>query len=81
MPQFCILFYANYTFLATQWGVPLPSAPPPKYAHGCGPNEKGEDQKKRSLVQKFPQIFVDILRFSTNSKLKTKKKRKKGLCP
>ena len=32
MPQFCILFYANYTILATQRGGPWPNAPPPKYA-------------------------------------------------
>ena len=31
MPQFCILFYANYTILATQRGGPWPNAPP-KYA-------------------------------------------------
>ena len=32
MPQFCILFYANYTILATQrWG-PWHHAPPHKYA-------------------------------------------------
>ena len=28
MPQFCILFYANYTILATQRGRPWPNAPP-----------------------------------------------------
>ena len=28
MPQFCILFYANYTILATQRGGPWPNAPP-----------------------------------------------------
>ena len=27
MPQFCILFYANYTILATQRGGPWPNAP------------------------------------------------------
>ena len=32
MPQFCTLFYANYTILATQRGGPWPNAPPPKYA-------------------------------------------------
>ena len=44
----------------------------------CGLNEEGEDQKtKRSLVQKFRQTLVFIskfLRFSTNPKVKTKKK-------
>ena len=30
MPQFCILFFANYTILATQRGGPWPNAPPPK---------------------------------------------------
>ena len=40
-------------------------------------NEKGEDQKKRSSVQKFSQTLVFIskfLRFYSNSKVKTKKK-------
>ena len=32
MPQFCILFYSNYTILATQRGGPWPNAPLPKYA-------------------------------------------------
>ena len=41
--------------------------------HECS----SEDQKKRSSVQKCPQIFEAILRFSTNSKVKTKKKKKK----
>ena len=31
MLQFCILFYANYTILATQRGGPWPNTPP-KYA-------------------------------------------------
>ena len=31
MPQFCILFYANYTILATQRGA-MAQWPPPKYA-------------------------------------------------
>ena len=31
MSQFCILFYANYTILATQRGKPWPNGPP-KYA-------------------------------------------------
>ena len=31
MPQFCILFYANYTILANQRGGHGPMAPP-KYA-------------------------------------------------
>ena len=30
MPQFCILFYANYTTLATQKGGPWPNGPPLK---------------------------------------------------
>ena len=44
----------------------------------CGSNEQGEDQKKRSSVQKFPQILVIVskfLRFFTNSLVMTKKKR------
>ena len=36
MPQFCILFYANYTTLATQNGGPWPNGPPPNYALGFG---------------------------------------------
>ena len=32
MPQFCILFYANYTILATQRRGPWPNGPSPKYA-------------------------------------------------
>ena len=28
MPQFCILFYANYTILVTQRGGPWPNDPP-----------------------------------------------------
>ena len=32
MPQFCILFYANYTILATQRGSHGPMSPPPKHA-------------------------------------------------
>ena len=32
MPQFCMLFYAKYTILATQRGGHGPMAPP-KYAH------------------------------------------------
>ena len=31
MSQFCILFYANYTILATQRGGPWPNVPHPKY--------------------------------------------------
>ena len=37
MPQFCILFYANYTLLATQRGGHGPMAPP-KYAPDCCPS-------------------------------------------
>ena len=33
MPQFCILFCANYTILAIQKGGPWPNGPP-KYAPG-----------------------------------------------
>ena len=33
MPQFCILFYANYTILVTQRGDHA-TMPPPKYAPG-----------------------------------------------
>ena len=33
MPQFCILFYANYTILTTQRGWPWHHVPP-KYAPG-----------------------------------------------
>ena len=40
MPQFCILFYANYTILATQRGGPWPNGPPPKYAPGPVPYGK-----------------------------------------
>ena len=38
MPQFCILFYANYTTLATQKRGSWPNGPmaPPKYALGLG---------------------------------------------
>ena len=32
MPQFCILFYANYTILSTQRGGTMAQWPPPKYA-------------------------------------------------
>ena len=44
-------------------------------------NEQGENLKTRSSAQNFPQILVIVskfLRFSTNSFVKTKKK-KKGL--
>ena len=34
MPQFCIVFYANYTILETQRGSHSP-LPPPKYAPAC----------------------------------------------
>ena len=34
MPQFCILFNANYTILATQAGGHGPMPPPQKYAPG-----------------------------------------------
>ena len=33
MPRFCLLFYANYTILATQRGG---NGPPPKYAPDFG---------------------------------------------
>ena len=36
----------------------------------CGSNEQGEDQKKRSLLQQFPQILVIVSKFAqffTNS--------------
>ena len=39
--------------------------------------KKVKNKEKRSSVQKCPQIFIFILRFSTNSKVKTKKKNKK----
>ena len=32
MPPFCILFYANYTILATQRRGAMAQWPPPKYA-------------------------------------------------
>ena len=49
-----------------------------------GSNEKGEDPKKRSSVQKFPQTLVFIskfLRFSANPKVKTKKRSSVQKCP
>ena len=36
MPQFRILFYANYTILATQRGGAMAKSPPPKYASAPG---------------------------------------------
>ena len=33
MPQYCLLFYANYTILGPKGGA-WPNAPPPKYAPG-----------------------------------------------
>ena len=30
MPQFCIVFFANYTILVTRRGRPWPNAPPPQ---------------------------------------------------
>ena len=42
MPQFCILFYANYTILATQRRAMAP-CPPPKYA-------PAQHRSKRNII-------------------------------
>ena len=48
MPQFCILFYANYTILATQEGGHGPMAPPPKYAPESVTSSSQENTRKIS---------------------------------
>ena len=54
-------------------------SPPPPPGYDAGSNEKREDQKKKKVfVPKFPLILVvvsKLLRISTNSEVRTKKKR------
>ena len=70
MPQFCILFYANYTTLATQKGGHGPM-PPPKYApantnfsirNGIDPMEDPYREITLPGTNKF--ILSDCLKYS-----------------
>ena len=51
MPQFCILFFANYTILATQKGGAMAQCSPPKHAPGTIGVAKGGPQGARAPPQ------------------------------
>ena len=70
MRQFCILFYANYTVLATQRGGHGPIAPP-KYAPAINNNNKNIFSRSpmaenKKILRKFSTRF---LAFSTVQKI------------
>ena len=62
MPQFCILYYANYyTILATIHG-PMP---PPKYAPGYGiwkmPERNGMEDFKNAMKDNLPYFHTNSI--------------------
>ena len=55
MPQFCILFYANYTILATERGEAMAQWPPPKYA------PETNHVKKKDILHKSVGLWFHII--------------------
>ena len=63
MPQFCVVFYANYAILATQRGGPWPNGLPPKYAPGYVKMTRGKEVLKVAnvfAIQRVGQLSSTI---------------------